>query len=79
MFSNACNRRCALVEVYARRSTFIGEHNGTGAKPHFAIEPICKRTGWNRPNMFLDRLKQSLCGKGGLEQNSTVQNVAGRE
>ncbi|KAL9326592.1 hypothetical protein ACSQ67_007237 [Phaseolus vulgaris] len=52
-----CRRR-ALVKEHAGRSTLIGEHNGRGAKPHFALEPIWKRTGWNRPNMFLDRLKQ---------------------
>jgi len=66
--------------VHAGRSILVREHNGREAKPHFAIEPIWKRTGWNRPNMFLDRLKQSpSVVRGGLEQNSTVQNAARAE
>jgi len=73
MFSNSCDRRRALVKEHAGRSTLIGEHNGRGAKPHFALEPIWKRTGWNRPNMFLDRLKQiQSVVRGRLEQNFTV-------
>lgn len=47
-------------------------------------------TFFYRANLQKDRFEQtqhvlrqvqteSVCGKGGLEQNSTVQNVAGRE